>query len=472
MPGAVVGLLILSASASSVAHSVHETGPVGNCTALADQWCNSPAAGCTATGALVAADAPAGKAGRPSWRCYNPGCLEIIKHGGDCKDFCTRPQLATIVTTCRLPPPPPPPPPQAQKGKDFVSEVFVPGELGYVCIRIPSIALAGDNKTLLAFAECRTSAGDGCEPLHPNATAHSKNPRDICQKSSTDSGQTWSSLKVIANNGAQGSPVWDAERKRMVLQYAELPCGKAACADTKQMFSTDNGKSWTEPESICGNAPGKLPRSTACGGAVGPGVGIQLKVAGPMQGRLLWIGHYGAYGHDTVWYSDDGGATHHVATGNRLEHMDEAQLVELPNGDVMANMRSSHYNRSCDCRAVARSTDGGSSFGPIEWAADLTSPVCAGTVLRGPGGTTYFANPSSKTARMDGVIRRSSDGSTWTGQGTAHKTVFAGAYAYSCLTNVPSGDRVGLLWETDGPQCKAGAGQSCRTVFSTFDASL
>ena len=31
--------------------------------------------------------------------------------------------------------------------------------------------------------------------------------------------------------------------------------------------------------------------------------------------------------------------------------MDEAQLVELPNGDVMANMRSNHFNAICDWQA-------------------------------------------------------------------------------------------------------------------------
>lgn len=35
----------------------------------------------------------------------------------------------------------------------------------------------------------------------------------------------------------------------------------------------------------------------ACGGAVGPGTGIQLQHAGsPHVGRILFIGHYGAYG--------------------------------------------------------------------------------------------------------------------------------------------------------------------------------
>jgi hypothetical protein len=37
-------------------------------------------------------------------------------------------------------------------------DVFTPGELGYPCIRIPSILLAGDNTTLFAFAEVRRAA--------------------------------------------------------------------------------------------------------------------------------------------------------------------------------------------------------------------------------------------------------------------------------------------------------------------------
>jgi sialidase-1 len=214
---------------------------------------------------------------------------------------------------------------------------------------------------------------------------------------------------------------------------------------------------------------GKVPPA-ACGGAVGPGVGIQLQHPGPAKGRLLFIGHYGAYGHDDVWYSDDGGASYKVATPP-LAHMDEAQLVELPSGDVQANMRTNHYNKTCDCRAVATSTDGGATFGPIEWVPELISPVCAGSVLKGPGGAVYFANPASKTSRMNGVIRRSADGVHWSGAGTAEKTVWAGEYAYSCLTNVPAADRVGLMWETDGPQCKPGSA-SCRTVFSAFPAAL
>ena len=43
--------------------------------------------------------------------------------------------------------------------------------------------------------------------------------------------------------------------------------------------------------------------------AAGPGVGIQL-TQGKHKGRLLFIGHRGAYIQDSVWFSDDGGKTY------------------------------------------------------------------------------------------------------------------------------------------------------------------
>lgn len=45
----------------------------------------------------------------------------------------------------------------------FTTPVFIHGEGGYPCIRIPAIIKTGSGK-LLAFAECRTYTGDGCEP--------------------------------------------------------------------------------------------------------------------------------------------------------------------------------------------------------------------------------------------------------------------------------------------------------------------
>ncbi len=55
---------------------------------------------------------------------------------------------------------------------------------------------------------------------------------------------------------------------------------------------------------------------------VGPGVGIQLQNPGPHKGRLLFIGHHGAYVEDFVWYSDDDGSTYTVSNTSLLK-MDE-----------------------------------------------------------------------------------------------------------------------------------------------------
>lgn len=135
-------------------------------------------------------------------RCYDPSCLNdnrtAYKQGSGCTDYCTRDgQIEQILKSCTLPPPPPPPPPPPLLPPHTV-EVFTPGELGYPCIRIPSILLSGDGLTLNAFAECRNFTGDGCEPHAVGGTSELRNAnRDICQKQSTDNGTSWSPLKVI-----------------------------------------------------------------------------------------------------------------------------------------------------------------------------------------------------------------------------------------------------------------------------------
>ena len=110
----------------------------------------------------------------------------------------------------------------------------------------------------------------------------------------------------------------------------------------------------------------------------GPGVGIQLSSTNThAPGRLLFIGHAGAYVQDYVFYSDDHGESYSFSKtatpGNSLLKMDEAQLVELENGNVLANMRNSMAQENATpgaagavgvhYRGVALSTDGGSSFG-------------------------------------------------------------------------------------------------------------
>eukprot|EP00054_Salpingoeca_dolichothecata_P015800 m.91606 g.91606 ORF g.91606 m.91606 type:complete len:447 (-) comp21663_c0_seq5:367-1707(-) len=419
------------------------------CQQQLDSFCNSDKTCVSALSSrgdklpLVARNDTDEQHGPPEWRCYSPSSLSPdLSHYTSGTAYCSREsQLVNILAECT-------------SNTTFVN-VFTPGEGGYPCIRIPAILLAGDNKTLLAYAECRNWTGDGCEPSKFNIAPTDNSNKDLCQKISVDGGKTWGPLQVIIKNAGQPSPVWDAATNTLIMTYLQLsPPGNF------QRTSKDMGQTWSEPQSLASVL------GADNGIEVGPGVGIQLSRRNKYAGRLLFIGHHGAYEHDDVWYSDDNGQNYHLSKTN-FAHMDEAQLVELPNGNVMANMRNSHYNQTCKCRGVAVSTDGGATFGPVYYDPALISPVCMASILRGYNNQIFFANPATTSSRTHGVIRRSDDGAkTW----AKSLLVWSGDYGYSCLTLVPgTTTRIGLLWETSMDGC---SGASCRSVFSTFSSDL
>ena len=269
----------------------------------------------------------------------------------------------------------------------------------YPCIRIPSLVNA--KGVLLAFAECRHRTGDGCN--HLNYTADG--PRDICMRRSTDSGTTWGPLCTLVRNSGQDTAVFDETTSTVVLNFN-------AESGNSQIVSGDLGLTWSRARFIGGDL-GKYN-----GVAAGPGRGLQLSATNPhAPGRLLFIGHKGSYVQDVVWYSDDHGKSYKVSntfTGTSLLQMDEAELVELENGNVLANMRNNipsstgdHYSH----RGIALSTDGGTSFSKVVFDKALLEPVCMATVVRAAppkgDGNVYFANPGQGKGRINGRIRRS-----------------------------------------------------------------
>ena len=77
--------------------------------------------------------------------------------------------------------------------------------------------------------------------------------------------------------------------------------------------------------------------------------------------------------------------------------MDEAQLVELDNGMIMANMRNNHLN-PCDCRGVSLSSDSGETFGNITFDPTLISPV--------RGFVTYSCMCNTKRCALNGIATK------------------------------------------------------------------
>lgn len=284
-------------------------------------------------------------------------------------------------------------------------------------------------------------------------------------KSSADGGKSWSNItypfgKVFTSG--QPNIVYDIVTKTVILQ-------NEADSSNYQVTSTDNGASWSKPANI-GAFIGKWK-----GTSTGPGRGLQLQNGGH-AGRILFIGHHGAYVDDVVWFSDDHGKTYNVSN-TIFPKMDEAQLVELSNGSVVANMRNNHYLPG-DVRGLSRSDDGGVNFGPVYTNPSLIEPVCMASIIsdnfnsstrstasRPP--TLYFSNPNTTEGRTHLTVKRSFDeGATWP---HVHQTlVYPGPGAYSCLTTVPQAGRVGLLWETSS-QDSTCDGPSCTMVFTSLD---
>ena len=401
-------------------------------------------------------------------------------------------------------------------------DVFTPGEGGYPCIRIPSI-VETPNHTLVAFAECRTWIGDGCEPISTSQNGHDQNLskeknlqssklnvnsenesiRYICEKRSFDNGKTWSNLSFPFGNplnnpnftSVNPSVIYDYISNKIILQFN----GNYGNINQSiyQSYSYDNGNSWTNAKSIIinnentSNSAQRLDKII-----VGPGRGLQLlsnssKINGK-YGRILYIGYVVATSEDItsdiVWFSDDFGDTYNFSDTLMLE-MSEAQLVELNNGNIMANMRNNHYdfNNSnydpkCDCQGVSISNNSGISFSKPIGNNELISPICQASIIsdyipiattngeiqvqadesdESDGNALYFSNPNSESERANMTVKKSIDnGNTW----TDHYQVYFGPSAYSCLTTVSGiNGYVGLLWETNATNC---VGPSCKVVFS------
>ena len=330
-------------------------------------------------------------------------------------------------------------------------DVFISGT-GYHTYRIPSIVTTREG-VMLAFCEGRQTRSD-----------HSEN--DLLLRRSTDEGLNWEEMRVVVEDGRNAllNPMAVVLRKtgRVLLMYQRYPegchvdCVKYGFEDelicrTLIVHSDDEGRSWSVPRDITQSV--KRPEMvTATPG--GPGVGIQLRSAS-YAGRIL-MPFVNQIDSDRarevcVVYSDDEGETWKVGNyAPKISKGDpaEAQVVELSDGSILINARSRRDNK---LRKVAISEDGGQHWSPLVDDPSLIEPQCQGSILRytspldGQKSRILFANPASQEARINGTVRLSYDeGQTW----PVSKTIYAGSFAYSCLTALPDGT-IGLLYERD-----------------------
>ncbi len=322
--------------------------------------------------------------------------------------------------------------------------IYKSGENGYHCFRIPAIVTTTSG-TLLAFAEARrNNCGDAGDI-------------DLVLKRSFDGGQTWSAIETIWDDGANTCgnpvPVVNSSTGAIILLSTwnlgtdhEKDIIAGTSRDTRRIFvfsSADDGSSWSAPGEITKD----VKKDDWTWYATGPVNGIQLR-KGKRKGRLVIpCDHIEAaskkyFSHSI--YSDDGGSTWVLGGTTPEDMVNECTVAELPNGNLMLNMRNYGPTRH---RKVSISKDGGESWSVPKTDTALTEPVCQGSLLwyAYPGKKSFlaFSNPANAASRVAMTVKISyNKGKTW----KLKKLLHAGPSAYSNLVQLPNGN-LGCLYE-------------------------
>src|SRR5438093_658497 len=346
--------------------------------------------------------------------------------------------------------------------------VFVAGQQGYACYRIPAL-VATTNGTLIAVADGRVS---NCRDI-PNAI-------DLVCKRSLNQGRTWTPLQVIANygKGTNSTDVYPAYGLTNAVRHV-------AAGDAALLLDRTNGRVWvlydngayvsgqhndralklelrhTDDDGLTWSAPIDVEaknrdlRPAGTDFMASPGNGIQL-LHGPHAGRLIfpvyvWAKPY----YSTLIYSDDRGQTWRRG-GNAGTGGGEIQIAETQDGHLLATLRNNAFVRK-GVRFFSTCPDGGQTWGmPYAHTPDqpaLPDPRCQASLLRltpsdGRGDFLILANAADPNSRTNLTLRFSSDyGRTW----PASKLPYAGSSAYSALTPLSSSE-VGVLLEMDNYQ--------------------
>lgn len=323
---------------------------------------------------------------------------------------------------------------------------------------------------------------------------------DICYNRSTDGGKTWSEMMVAMDMGEWGglpqkyngvsdpcilvdentgdiyiSACWmhgviDEKTGKWIEGLTEDSTawnhqwrknGTHPGYDVKQssqwmvVKSTDDGLTWSEPM----NYTRQVKPEKYCLTINGPGAGITLEdgtLVFPAQGR-----REDASAFSTLIFSKDGGKTWQSgkpAFADPAVHSNESMCVQLADGSIMLNMRSSKNrgNHEENGRLVAVTRDLGQTWEVHPTSGHvLTEPTCQASILKhmykkadgSEKELLFFFNPNDPDKRVHHSIRCSLDeGMTWPAVLEVDEGQGAG---YSCMISVDN-ENIGVIYEGSG----------------------
>lgn len=313
----------------------------------------------------------------------------------------------------------------ARSGDPFEGSAFAEP-----CYRIPAVAVTASGRVLAAWdvrLDWRDLPGDF----------------DIALRHSDDHGLTWSEPRVLRRHTpghgyGDASFIVDPSSGRIFCWYVgstgrsffsaeQGPEGEGL--ELWLSTSDDDGLTWVHRD-MTALKPADV---TGMFASSGNGSVVGGRLLQPFVLRTPAGEHFAATG-----FSDDGGDT--WTLGERVgPDCDENKVLGLPDGSVLLHARATPRRR------VARSTDGGRTFGdPIPDAA-LVDPACNGglALLDADGPVVVCTLNDHPSERRGIVVRASRDlGHTW----AEPVLLDRGACAYSVAVPLADGS-LGVAWE-------------------------
>jgi sialidase-1 len=235
--------------------------------------------------------------------------------------------LPLLLPPLLLSPPPARAPPPASPLIDvFRYREPTPGGMPvYTCYRCPALVRASGG-WLLAFAEARQWAGDGCVPA--TATVTPDGPRALVMKASATGGASWGALQLLDAGGLNPAAVWDSVRQVALVHYAAECVGRRAMCTFEQRCRLQSGDG-RRPAGAAWRCSSKRDLGAALGNysgvSPGPGNAVQL-IDPPHAGRLVFSGHFGF--SVVSWWSDDSVAWQRSPTVLRAPGITDAQCSD------------------------------------------------------------------------------------------------------------------------------------------------
>ena len=332
------------------------------------------------------------------------------------------------------------------------------GDDGVTAYRIPGLVTT-NNGTLLGVYDVRY-----------NSSTDLQEHIDVGLSRSIDGGKTWEPMRLplafgengglpAAQNGV-GDPAilvdktnntcwvvaaWTHGMGNQRAWVSSKPgMDKDPTAQLVMAKSTDDGRTWSAPI----NLTPLLKQPEWYFFFQGPGRGITCK-----DGTLVFAMQFidkDRVPHAGILYSKDHGETWAISSP-ACYNTTEAQVAELPSGELMLNMR----NQSGGGRAVYTTRDWGKTW--QEHSSNikaLQEPICMASLISVPAkdnvlgkNILLFSNPNDPKDRRNITIKLSfDDGKTWE---ASHQVLLDDDYGwgYSCLTMIDR-ETVGILYES------------------------